>query len=473
MICLLRVSGPNACQTDFETFCAGIRPRLGRCQSTIVTNRARTPDFFGTLCRPMASTLRWALKPNPATRGLNWAYVLMGVADATLLPFIPLYLYQHGLDAPQIGAVLAAAASVSIVAGLGWAYLADHKIPAERMVVIASAAAAVIALLVAFASGSIALAVVVVSLWVARSPFMLLDPIALGRLKEMARTRYARIRLRMSAGFAITAVVSGAGFQAIGLWLIPFAYSPLVAIFGLWVWHALKPSFRAQRTQGKSEGVRAIRLPKVPLPLAGFLLSALLLGAALAATQNFLTLQINFLGGGALLIGAAAAFQALTEIPTMGSIHWLTKYLSHKVLFAIGCAIYVVVFLGWAFVSDALTAALMKLIVGVAFALTYVAAVVITDDLSPVNRRATGQALVKSVLFGLAPILGLLGGGLVYGALGPRAMFLAATVLAGAAGLIAMIAVPGQRHRGGLSGADRSAPSGELSQALATTPSKG
>ena len=421
----------------------------------------------------MVSTVRGALKPNPATGGLNWAYVLMGIADATLLPFVPLYLYQRGLDAPHIGAVLAAAASVSIVAGLGWAYLADRKVPAERMVVVASAAAAAIALLVAFAGGSIAVAVVLVSLWVARSPFALLDPIALGRLMEVARTRYARIRLRMSAGFAVSAVVSGAGFQAFGLRLIPFAYAPLVAIFGLWVWHALKPAVRAQRAMDKPLGVRAIHLPRVPLPLMGFLLSAFLLGAALAATGNFLTLQINVLGGGALLIGAAAAFQALTEVPTMGYMHRLTRYLSHKALFAVGCAIYIVVFLAWAFVSDALTAALLKLIVGVSFALTYVAAVVITDELSPANRRATGQALLKSVLFGVAPILGTLGGGLVYGTLGPRTMFLAATALAGAAGVIAMIAVPGQRQRGSLTGADSPAPSSELSPALAATSGKG
>jgi PPP family 3-phenylpropionic acid transporter len=413
----------------------------------------------------VASTLRSALKPNPATGGLNWAYVLLGLADATLLPFIPLYLLRRGLDAAQIGAVLAAGSAVSIAAGLGWAYLADRKVPAERMVVIASAAAALIALLFALTGAPVVVAIVMVSLSLARSPLMLLDPIALGRLMDVARTRYARIRLRMSAGFAISAVVSGAAFQTIGLWLIPFAYAPLTAIFGVWVWRALKPTLRAQRTQDKPEGVRALRIPHVPLPLMGFLLSAFLLGAAWAATGNFLTLQINVLGGGALLIGAAAAFQALTEIPTMGYIHRLTRYLTHRALFAIGCAIYVVVFLAWAFVSDALTAALLKLIVGVAFALTFVAAVVITDELSPVNRRATGQALLKSVLFGVAPILGTFGGGLVYAALGPRTMFLASTALAGAAGLIAMLVVPAEMHR--------TAPTAELSPALATTTGKG
>jgi len=420
----------------------------------------------------MASTLRSALKPSPATNGLNWAYVLLGVADATILPFIPLYLFQRGLNAVQIGAVLATASAVSIVAGLGWAYLADRRVPAERMVIIASAAAAVISLVLALVNGSIALAVILVCWTVARSPFALLDPIALARLLEVARTRYARIRLRMSAGFAASAVVSGAGFQVFGLRLIPFAYAPLVAVFGLWVWHALKPAAQATRAPDRPGVARAIRLPRVPLPLVGFLVSAFLLGAAWAATGNFLTLQINGLGGGALLIGAAAAFQALTEIPTMGYIHRLTRYLSHKSLFAVGCAIYIVVFLAWAFTTNALTAALLKLVVGVAFALCYVAAVVITDELSPSNRRATGQALVKSVLFGVAPVLGLLGGGLVYGALGPRTMFLASTALAAAAGVIAMVVVPAERHRGSLSGADLPTPRAELSPAVATTSGK-
>jgi PPP family 3-phenylpropionic acid transporter len=123
----------------------------------------------------------------------------------------------------------------------------------------------------------------------------------------------------------------------------------------------------------------------------------------------------------------------------------LRKRFSNKALFAIGCGIYVAVFLGWAFVSNALTAALLKLVIGVAFALTYVAAVVITDELSPARLRATGQALVKAALFGLSPILGALGGGFIYGAFGSRAMFLVAIAVVGAAGLIAIIVVPA-RH---------------------------
>ena len=374
---------------------------------------------------------------------LNWTYVLVGVADATLLPYLPLYLSQRGLSAPQIGLVLAVAASATFVVGLAWAYLADRRFNPERMVVAASAAAAGIALLLAISRSSLTIAVVIVALSVARAPFMLLDPIVLKRLRLTPRTDYARIRLRMSAGWAASAVASGALFQATGLRLIPFVYAPLSILVGLWAFRTLKPSREREAVESNPQ----VPPRRIPIALVTFLVSCLLLGASLAATQNFLILQINFLGGGALLIGAAAAFQALTEIPTMGYTHVLTRYLSHRALFAIGCGIYLVIFIAWAFTSNALAAALLKLVAGVAFALTLVAAVMIANDRSPAHLRATGQALMKSVLFGVAPILGALGGGIVYGALGARVMFLIATAVVGAAGLIALFALPVRTSR--------------------------
>ena len=54
---------------------------------------------------------------------------------------------------------------------------------------------------------------------------------------------------------------------------------------------------------------------------------------------------------------------------------------------------------------------------------------------------------MKSVLFGLAPIAGSLGGGLIYGTMGPRAMFLISTVAVAAAGLMVVVAVPDRARR--------------------------
>ena len=384
--------------------------------------------------------------PKLEKRALNWSYVLVGVADATLLPFVPLFLLQRGMSAPLIGAVLAAAALASLAAGMSWAYLADRRLRAERIIPIATIAAALTALLLAVTHGAVMLTVAIVVLWLARAPFMLLDPIALRRLINSRRTDYARIRLRMSAGWAASVTLVGGVYQLFSLRLMPFVYAPLTLLFGFWVWRALKPPPAAEKIAAPvTSGPR--RLGKLPLALLGFLASTFLLGASLAATQNFLVLQISALGGGAFLVGAAAAFQAMAEIPTMGYTHVLTRYMSHRTLFALGCCIYLVTFIAWAFVTSAFVAAALKLAVGVGFALTYVASVMLADELSPARLRATGQALFKSVAFGLAPIAGTFAGGLVYGTLGARAMFLGSTVLVAGAGLIAVLALPSRARR--------------------------
>src|SRR5207253_5129931 len=145
---------------------------------------------------------------------------------------IPLLLFDRGLTAPLIGAVLATSSLASLVAGLALAYLADRRWRPERMVVVASAASASAAALLALATGAVGLAVAIVALSLARSPLMLIDPIALRRLRVARRTHYARIRLRMSAGFAASTVVAGGIYHTPGRGLAPLPYAPPPAPFG-------------------------------------------------------------------------------------------------------------------------------------------------------------------------------------------------------------------------------------------------
>jgi PPP family 3-phenylpropionic acid transporter len=227
---------------------------------------------------------------------------------------------------------------------------------------------------------------------------------------------------------------------------MPIVYAPLAAMFGLWARRAIKPSAHPAILPSATGQIAAVGLPRLPLALAGFLVSCFLLGTSSSAAQNFVTLRISFLGGGALVVGAAAAFQALTEIPTMAYTHVLVRRLSQRALFAIGCGIYLMVFLAWAFVSDPVVVALLKLVVGVGFALTYVGTVMIADELSPQHLRATSQAIAKAATFGVAPVMGAVGGGFIYGAFGSRAMFIATAAVAGAAGLAVLFAIPGKQR---------------------------
>ena len=83
----------------------------------------------------------------------------------------------------------------------------------------------------------------------------------------------------------------------------------------------------------------------------------------------------------------------------------------------------------WAVVANPAALAAMRIVGGLGFGLTSVAMVVIVDELVPVSLRATGQAAAKAVSMGFAPVVGLFGGGLVYGYLGAPALFVVAGLL--------------------------------------------
>jgi len=373
---------------------------------------------------------------NPQIRRVNRAYILVGVAEASFVPFLPIFLLERGFNAATIGVATSAAGLAGFIAAPVWAQLADRGWRAERALVVACAAAAAVVLLLTVPAGPLLAAAALIGLWVARSPLAaLLDSIALHRLGSARTTGYARIRMRMSAGWAVSAIVLGGLVQLTGYWITPFLYAPLIAMFAVWAWRNIGDGTVASPRPGPVARGGLQQMRQAVAALGGLLLSAFLLGAAFGSTGNYITLQIDVLGGGALIIGAASAFQAFTEVPTMAYMHVLVARFGTRRLYAAGCAIYVAVFVAWAFVTSPLGIALLRLVCGVGFGFIAVGAVVIADELIPAHLRATGQALVKSTMFGLAPIAGTLGGGLVYAALGPQTLFIASAVLAGAAGV--------------------------------------
>jgi PPP family 3-phenylpropionic acid transporter len=253
----------------------------------------------------------------------------------------------------------------------------------------------------------------------------LVDAIA---LEHGSRSDYGRVRLWMSIGWAIAACVWGLVLQTGTLDLLPAIYGACVvgvAVAAGAVGGGLVIHERAPR------GARRAMLRE----LATFLASLLLLFAAFSATFSFVSVRIAELGGGLLLIGVAAALQAVAEVPVMRATPQLSRRLGHRSLYIAGTLFVAAACVAWALLDNTVALALVKLLAGVGFALVYVGAVVIVDDLVPLGLRGTGQGFAKAVSFGLAPILGSLAGGAIYDYAGPRALFLssaAAALVAGA-----------------------------------------
>jgi MFS family permease len=356
-------------------------------------------------------------------RRVQVLFTLVGVAEAAILPFLPIVLQDRGLSAAEIGVVLAVAALAGFVASPLWGHAADGRLGAERALVVASVAAAVAVVPLVLAHSLLALTVIVVLVTAARSAMASLsDAIALEHLGD-DRAQYGRVRLWLSVGWAISACVWGIVLQTGSLAWMPWIYAACVIVVAV-----------AARAV---DGARTVHEPSLAgarramvAALAPFLLSLLLLFAAFNATFSFVSLRIRDLGGGLFVVGAATALQAIAEAPVMRITPRLNRLLGHRALYVVGSLFFIVSFAAWAFLDDPLAIALVKLVAGIGFALVYVGSVLLVDDLVPPGLRGTGQGLAKAVSFGLSPILGSLAGGAVYDYAGPRALFLSCAAAA-------------------------------------------
>jgi MFS family permease len=105
-------------------------------------------------------------------------------------------------------------------------------------------------------------------------------------------------------------------------------------------------------------------------------------------------------------------------------------------VYALGALAYATAFLLWALVTSAVLVSLLAVFEGVGFALLFTSGVQIVGTLVPRTLYSTGQSLVSTVAFGVAPIVGGAVGGLVYQHLGPPALYFGAAALALAGGSV-------------------------------------
>jgi PPP family 3-phenylpropionic acid transporter len=365
-------------------------------------------------------------------------FSLLGVAESGLVPFVPLLLRDRGLDPQALGAVLALMSAVAFAAGPVWGYLADSVLGYERTLGVSLPATAGAALAFAATHSFVAVAVGGAVLWGVRAPIMAMaDSMALVRLGPDRRNAYGSVRLWMSAGFAAGAIAFGGLLEVVGIGLAAPLYAGLCALNASAFALALHGR-RLLRPGVAPQGVPRAASARAALPaLAPFLVALLLANAAYNATYSFVALRIAALGGGAVFVGLAAGLQAAAEVPSMAWTRRLARRMHPLSVFSAGAAVYALVYLLWAAVADPATLAALRLVSGVGFGLTYVGAVLVVDDLVPTPLRATGQAAAKAVAFGLAPIVGSLGGGLVYGYLGPAPFFVAAAAVTAASAAVA------------------------------------
>lgn len=372
-------------------------------------------------------------------RRLKVLFFLTGATIGCIWPFVALLLLDGGLDAVGIGTVMGASAVVSLIAYPVWGLLADGPLGRERSIALAGLLAAAIgAFLLAVHRDPLLLGLGIALLPLGIAPWEpVTDAIALQALGEGARA-YGRFRLWTSVGWAATSLAGGVVYVVVGSsgLLLSFIAGSLVITAA-----TARPrggrSWRhgpVHRQRLIPELRRALVVAPVLVPV---LVAVFLEWLGNAAVSGFLPLRIIDVGGGAILIGIAAAAPAIVETPLFPTTGWLSERLGLRGLYVLGMVMSVGVMLFVAFAQEPALVALSRGLEGASYVLRYAGIVLIVGAVLPHALRATGQSLARLVGGGLAVIVAGPFAGAVYGSFGGPALFLACACITGLGALIA------------------------------------
>jgi MFS family permease len=372
-------------------------------------------------------------------RRLKVLFFLTGATFGCIWPFVALLLLDGGLDAVGIGTVLGASAVMSLIAYPAWGLLADGPLGRERSIAVAGLLAAAIGVfLLAVHHDPFLLGVGIALLPLGFAPWEpVTDAIALQALGEGARA-YGRFRLWTSVGWAATSLAGGVVYAVFG------GGALLVAFIG----GSLVITVVTARPRGGHPGRRSTsrRQPLVPELRRAIVVAPVLVPVLAAvflewlgnsAMNGFLPLRIIDVGGGAILVGVAAAVPAIVEAPLFPTTGWISDRLGLRGLYVLGLVMSAGVMLFIAGAQDPVLVAVARAVDGVSYVLRYAGIVLIVGAVLPHALRATGQSLARVVGGGLAAIIAGPFAGAVYEAFGSTALFVACAALTGLGALTA------------------------------------
>jgi PPP family 3-phenylpropionic acid transporter len=353
-----------------------------------------------------------------------FAYFAFGAA---MLAYFPLYLARRGLGAGEIALVLSLPQFARVFAPAAWGWLADRWGAQRGIVAFSCAVMAACLAAVPFASGTLAIAVLIASMSVLSAGALpLVETLALAALAANPG-RYGPIRLWGSVSFMLVVLAGGVWLDFRPVDALPWALV-LLALVSLGASLALP---RAEPPARSVSRAPVLRSPGVrPLLAAGFCMAA-----AHGVLYAFLTLHLKNSGYSGTQIGLLWALGVLAEIAVF---LWLPalfrRYrLAPILLFSLGCA--VVRFLATAWLAGALwILVLAQLLHAATFGAFHAASVAAVSRAFPPSARGLGQTLFSSLSYGAGGAAGALVGGWGWQTGGPAMAFslAAAAALAGA-----------------------------------------
>ncbi len=367
--------------------------------------------------------------PKPIHLNLSAFYFFYFAYLGAFAPFFALYLTSVGMNAVEIGVLMALPQLTRILAPHLWGWLADHS--GRRIgIVRASGAAGMLAFLGVFAGEGFALLFAVLFamtfFWSAALP--LVEATTLSQLGDET-ARYGRIRVWGSVGFIAAVVAVGYLIDATDPRAVLWVVAGLMA--GMLLLSFTLAEARVEPHDGDHLPVwHIVRKPAVLAVIA----ASALMAAAHGPYYTFYTIHLVDHGYSK---SAAGWLWALGVVCEIGIFIWMSRLYRAFTLRAILIASTLLaalrfVVIGWGADSVVLLLAAQTLHAA-SFGSFHAAAIGVVHKLFRGRHQARGQAIYGSLAYGLGGTIGGLASGYAWGGLGPALTF----TLAGTCGLAA------------------------------------
>lgn len=313
------------------------------------------------------------------------------------LPYFPLWLKAKGLDAEQIGIVLAVPMVVRLFAIPAAARIAEHTGALRAMIAITLAVATLGFAAVAFAQSFLAILVLVALASAALSPGNpLAETYALHGLAQRNQA-YGPVRLWGSVAFVVGTFLAGTAVDLLPahdlIWLI-VAAAALSALAGA----LLEPMDFAPRAPALGQ---SRRLLTDPVFLSVTAAAALIQGSH-AVYYGFSALDWSKAGLDGTVIAILWGLGVIAEIALFAAQGRLPRALQPAVLIMIGGAGAALRWAVMAFGPPTAALPVLQLLHGLSFGATHLGALALIARVAPEGRGATAQALYA---IGLAVVM--------------------------------------------------------------------
>lgn len=374
------------------------------------------------ICLPHAPRGSFAVR-------LATVYAGLFLFNGIQMPYLPAWLADRGLEAGEIGIVLAVPMLARILAVPLATRMIDRHAEAETAAAVAAtlAAAAAAYAVMGFAHGFAAILAVYAAISVLSSPVLpLTDLLGLRGLKARGLA-YGPVRLWGSVAFIVANLGGGALLGAWGAGALVWALTAAMAATAAAAWRMPRAADDGEAAARTSIGSGLWR----SAPFVATVIGASLIQASHAVLYGFATLQWTGKGIGGTAIGLLWALGVVAEIVLFAASARIIARLGGANMILIGGVGAVVRWTAMGFDPPVLLLPALQLLHALSFGATHLGAMDMLSQLAHRRGGATAQGDFAAVQGGTFAVAMGASGGLV-AALGSAAYFaMAATAAAG------------------------------------------